>query len=221
VTDGLDSERRGVAVGDAEQIVVFLHGYGANGADLIGLADSILPHMPNTVFVAPDAPEGCPGNPGGFQWMSIPWMDGSSEEAASASLRSSSDDLNNYLDQMLEAEGLTEDRMILFGFSQGTMMSLHIAPRRADQLAGVVCFSGRLLEPEHLADEILTRPPILLLHGDEDEVVPYENLPAAAEVLQAAGIDVFVHIMKGTAHGIAPDGLSVALAFMREQLDLE
>lgn len=221
MTDGLDSERRGVAVGDAEQIVVFLHGYGANAADLIGLADTLMPHMPNTVFVAPDAPEGCPGNPGGFQWMPIPWMDGSSEEMAAASLRSSAEDINNYLDQMLEAEGLTEDRMVLFGFSQGTMMSLHVAPRRTDQMAGVVGFSGRLLEPEHLEDEILTRPPILLLHGDEDEVVPYENLPAAAEVLQAAGIDVFAHVMKGTAHGIAPDGLSVALAFMREQLDLE
>lgn len=221
MSDGLDSQRRGVDVGDAEQIVVFLHGYGANGADLIGLADTLLPHMLNTVFVSPDAPERCPGNPGGFQWMPIPWMDGSSEESVSTSLYSSTADLNAYLDQMLEAEGLTEDRMILFGFSQGTMMSLHVAPRRADEMAGVVGFSGRLLEPEHLADEILSRPPVLLLHGDEDEVVPYENLPVAAEVLQAAGIDVFAHVMKGTAHGIAQDGLSVALAFMREQLDLE
>jgi phospholipase/carboxylesterase len=221
MTDGLDSERRGVAVGDAEQIVVFLHGYGANGADLIGLADTLLPHMPNTVFVAPDAPEGCPGNPGGFQWMPIPWMDGSSEEAAAASFQSSAVDLDNYLNQMLEAEGLTEDRMILFGFSQGTMMSLHVAPRRVDALAGVVGFSGRLLAPEHLQDEIRSRPPVLLVHGDADDVVPVESLPAAAQVLQDAGIDVFAHIMEGTAHGIAPDGLSVALAFMREQLDLE
>lgn len=221
MSDGLQSERRGVAIGDAEQVVVFLHGYGANGADLLGLADTMMPHLPDTVFYSPDAPENCAGNPMGFQWMPIPWMDGSSDEDAAVSLKSSHADIDQFLDQVLANEGLTEDRLILFGFSQGTMMALHVAPRRRDRIAGVVGFSGRLLEPEHLADEIVSKPPILLLHGDEDNVVPPESLPEAAEVLQAAGIDVFAHIMKDTGHGIAPDGLNVALAFIREQLDLE
>jgi phospholipase/carboxylesterase len=101
------------------------------------------------------------------------------------------------------------------------MMSLHVAPRREDEVAGIVAFSGRLLEPELLADEVVSRPPVLLVHGDQDDVVPVDSLPKAAEALQGAGFkDVFAHIMKGTAHGIAPDGLSVALAFMRDKLGL-
>ena len=98
-------------------------------------------------------------------------------------------------------------------------MSLHVAPRREDELAGIVAFSGRLLEPELLVDEVVCRPPVLLVHGDQDDVVPVQSLPQAAEALQKAGWqDVYAHIMKGTAHGIAPDGLSVALAFMRDRL---
>lgn len=221
MSEGLTSARRGVPVGEAEHVVVFLHGYGANGADLLGLADSLAPHMPHTVFVAPDAPESCAVNPGGLQWFPIPWIDGSSQDVAAASMFSSLTDLNHYLDQVLADEGLTADRMILFGFSQGTMMSLHIGPRRAEQLAGIVGFSGRLIDPELLDDETNSRPPILLLHGDRDDVVPFDSMGQAAEALQAAGMDVFVHVQQGTGHGIAPDGLGVALAFIRERLGLE
>ena len=217
----LESARQGPQAGQAKQVVVFLHGYGADGADLLGLADTLAPHMPDTVFVAPNAPETSLGNPMGYQWFPIPWLDGSSEEDAAISMANAVSDLNAFLDQVLLDEILTADRMVLFGFSQGTMMSLHVAPRRPDEVAAVVGFSGRLLEPELLNDEVLSRPPVLLVHGDKDEMVPPENLPEAAEALQAAGFDVFAHVMKGTGHGIAPDGLSVAIAFMRERLALE
>jgi phospholipase/carboxylesterase len=101
------------------------------------------------------------------------------------------------------------------------MMSLHIAPRREDELAGVVAIAGRLLRPDLLADEVVGRPPILLVHGDQDDVVPPQSLQLAAEALEEAGWkDVFAHVMQGTAHGIAPDGLSVSLAFMRDKLGL-
>lgn len=220
MSTGLNFGRKGVEQGAAEYVVVFLHGYGADGNDLLGLADTLGPHLPEAAFYAPDAPEQCAGNPFGFQWFPIPWMDGSTEEAVVASLETSSQDLNEFLDMVLEAEGLTADRLILFGFSQGTMMSLHVAPRRDAAVAGVAGFSGRLLGPEHLQDEIRSKPPVLLLHGDQDDVVPPESLPAAAEALQSAGVDVYAHIMKGTAHGIAPDGLSVALAFMRDRLGI-
>jgi phospholipase/carboxylesterase len=101
------------------------------------------------------------------------------------------------------------------------MMALHVAPRRADPVAGIVAFSGRLLSPETLAEETRVRPPVLLVHGDMDDVVPAQSLPQAAEALQEAGWkDVYAHVMKGTGHGIAPDGLSVALAFMRDKLGL-
>ena len=207
--------------GDTRSIVVFLHGYGANGADLLGLADPLGEHLPDTLFVAPDAPETIPGMPNGFQWFPIPWLDGSSEEAAERGMAAAVQDLNAFLDALMVDEDVLPEQVVLFGFSQGTMMALHVAPRREDAVAGVVAFSGRLLSPETLTDEVVVRPPVLLVHGDADDVVPPQSLPAAAEALQEAGFtDVYAHVMKGTAHGIAPDGLSVALAFMRDKLGL-
>jgi phospholipase/carboxylesterase len=219
MTRVLEAGKRAPLSGDTRSAVVFLHGYGANGADLLGLADPLAEHMPDTLFVAPDAPENCAGSPMGFQWFPIPWIDGSSEEEAATGMRQAVSDLNAFLDALMVDEDLMPEQVLLFGFSQGTMMSLHVAPRREDELAGIVAFSGRLLEPELLVDEVVCRPPVLLVHGDQDDVVPVQSLPQAAEALQKAGWqDVYAHIMKGTAHGIAPDGLSVALAFMRDRL---
>ncbi|WP_298431590.1 prolyl oligopeptidase family serine peptidase [uncultured Jannaschia sp.] len=216
----LRHERRGPEAPD--RLVIFLHGYGANAADLIGLADPLGPHLPGTAFLAPDAPEELPGMPGGFQWFPIPWLDGSSEEAAQAGMARAIEDLNAWLDEVIAAEGVPISNVALFGFSQGTMMALHVGPRRDPGLAGIVGFSGRLLSPETLADEVATRPPVLLVHGDADEVVPVQSLPQAAEALEGAGFDrVYAHIMKGTGHGIAPDGLSVALAFLRDIWSIE
>ena len=155
----------------------------------------------------------------GFQWFPIPWIDGSSEEESRQGLDRASDDLNAFLDGVMVDYDLLPEQVMIFGFSQGTMMSLHVAPRREDAVAGICAFSGRLLEPELLADELSCRPPVLLVHGDQDDVVPVQSLPQAAEALQAAGWkEVYAHIMKGTGHGIAPDGLSVARAFMRERV---
>ncbi|MEM8850689.1 MAG: dienelactone hydrolase family protein [Pseudomonadota bacterium] len=206
----------------AKRLVIFLHGYGANAADLIGLADPLMPHLPDTAFLAPDAPEELPGMPGGFQWFPIPWIDGSSEEAAEAGMIRAVDDLNAWLDEVVTAEGVAWSDVVLFGFSQGTMMALHVGPRRSDSLAGIVGFSGRLLNPEDLADEAVSRFPVLLVHGDQDDVVPIQSLPVAAEALEGAGFEqVYAHVMKGTAHGIAPDGLQVAVAFMRDVFGVE
>jgi phospholipase/carboxylesterase len=217
----LEFGRKGPVAGSAKRLVVFLHGYGADGNDLLGLADPLEPHMPDTVFVAPNAPERSAMNPMGFQWFPIPWIDGSSEEQSEAGMVLAVQDLNAFLDQVMAEEGVTPAQTILVGFSQGTMISLHVAPRRAEAFAGVVGFSGRLLGPEALADEVVVRPPVLLIHGDQDDVVPPQSLPEAAEALQNAGWEeVYAHVMKGTGHGIAPDGLSVALAFMRDKLGL-
>lgn len=215
----LTAGRKEPQSGDTRSAVVFLHGYGANGADLLGLADPLADHLPDTLFIAPDAPENCAGSPFGYQWFPIPWIDGSSEEESSRGMQQAVEDLNAFLDALMVDEDLLPEQVCLFGFSQGTMMSLHVAPRREDPVAGIVAFSGRLLEPELLADEVQARMPILLVHGDQDDVVPVQSLPQAAEALQNAGFsDVYAHVMKGTAHGIAPDGLSVALAFIRDQL---
>lgn len=219
MTRVLTAGRKKPQSGDTRSAVVFLHGYGANGADLLGLADPLAEHLPDTLFVAPDAPENCAGSPFGYQWFPIPWIDGSSEEESSRGMQQAVEDLNAFLDALMVDEDLLPEQVCLFGFSQGTMMSLHVAPRREDPVAGIVAFSGRLLEPELLADEVQSRMPILLVHGDQDDVVPVQSLPQAAEALQNAGFtDVYAHVMKGTAHGIAADGLSVALAFIRDQL---
>jgi len=216
----LNGERRAAASGKGTSLVVFLHGYGANAQDLLGLADPLAPHMPDTVFVAPDAPEHCAGSPMGYQWFPIPWIDGSSEEDSAAGMERAVGDLNAYLDTVMQEEGINADKTILFGFSQGTMMALHIAPRRKDPMAGVVGFSGRLMSPDLLADEAVVKPPVLLVHGDQDDVVPPASLPEAADALTVAGFEVYAHVSKGTAHGIAPDGLSVAAAFMRDKLGI-
>jgi len=218
MTRVLQAGRKEPLSGETRSAVIFLHGYGANGADLLGLADPLAEHLPDTLFIAPDAPEACAGSPMGFQWFPIPWIDGSSEEEAEAGLRAAAEDLNAFLDAVMVDEDLLPEQVVLVGFSQGTMMSLHVAPRREDAVAGVVGFSGRLLAPELLEDEAVSFPPVLLVHGDHDDVVPPQSLPDAAEALQKAGFkEVFAHIMKGTAHGIAPDGLGVALAFLRDK----
>ena len=129
-------------------------------------------------------------------------------------------DLDAFLDKVLADEGLPPERLVLFGFSQGTMMSLHVAPRRREPIACIVGFSGRLLGAERLAAEAVSRPPVLLLHGDADEVVPPESMPQAAEALEQAGFDVSAYVMKGTAHGISPEGLGVAVGWLKGQLGI-
>ncbi len=221
MTRVLQAGRKAAHSGTTRSVVVFLHGYGANGADLLGLADVLGEHLPDTLFVAPDAPETIPMMPMGYQWFPIPWIDGSSEEEAERGLMAAADDLNAFLDALMVDEDVLPEQVVLFGFSQGTMMALHVAPRREDAVAGIVAFSGRLLSPDLLKDEVVVRPPVLLIHGDADDVVPPQSLPQAAEALQDAGWDdLYAHVMKGTAHGIAPDGLQVALAFMRDKLGL-
>ena len=202
----------------AGALVVFLHGYGADGADLLGLADVLEPHLPGVAFLAPDAPEPCQGGGFGCQWFPIPWLDGSSQAAAEAGLQAAARDLNGFLDARLAEAGLTPDRLVLVGFSQGAMLSLEVAPRRPEAVAGVVAISGRMLRPEALAAEAVVKPPVLLIHGDQDPVVPFADMAKAGDALVAAGFRTWGHVMQGTGHGIAPDGLGVALQFIREQL---
>jgi phospholipase/carboxylesterase len=199
-------------------LVVFLHGYGANGEDLLGLSEVLAPHLPGVAYLAPDAPERCVGGGFGFQWFPIPWIDGSPQALAEAGLDAAAADLNGFLDARLAEAALGADRLVLIGFSQGAMMSLHVAPRRDEPVAGVVAISGRLLRPERLEAEARVKPPVLLMHGDQDPVVPFADMAKAGNALVAAGFPTFGHVMQGTGHGIAPDGLGVALQFLKKQL---
>ncbi|WP_111430425.1 prolyl oligopeptidase family serine peptidase [Rhodobacteraceae bacterium DSL-40] len=216
----LTGPERPAVSGEADSLVIFLHGYGADGNDLVGLADPLAPHLPNTRFMAPNAPERCVGNPMGYQWFPIPWMDGSSEAQALGSAETSFRLLDAFLDEV-EASGMPPERTVLFGFSQGTMMSLQVGLRRKAPLGGIVGFSGRLLRPETLAGEIASKPPVLLVHGDADPVVPFASLKEAADTLVTVGVETYAHVSKGMQHGIAPDGLGLALQFIRAKLGIE
>ena len=211
----LEAEKRTATTGRADSLVVFVHGYGADGHDLIGLSDPMAEHLPSTMFLSPHAPNMCTMNPIGKEWFPIPMIDMSSEEGAREGMLASAAQFNDWLDAQMVAEGVAPDRVVLMGFSQGTMLSLHVGPRRNIQLAGIVGFSGRLLEPESLVAEMITKPPVLLVHGDMDMVVPPTDMPKAEAALTAAGFDVQTHVSNGMAHGIAPDGLGLAVRFIQ------
>ena len=210
--------RKPAASGRARSLVVFLHGYGANGADLLDIGDVLAPHLPDTAFVAPDAAERVPGTPSGYQWFSIPRFDGSSQAQSAAGLQRSAADLNAFLDQRLAYEGLGPEALALVGFSQGAMMSMEVAPRRAVAPAAVVAISGRLIQPERLEAEVVAKPPMLIIHGDQDQMVDFGEMALAANALSAAGFDTYGHVMQGMGHGISQDGLSAALGFLKRYL---
>lgn len=210
--------RKPALSGQAKSLVVFLHGYGADGADLLGLADVLAPHLPDTAFVAPDAPDRVPGAPFGQQWFPIPRFDGSTQGQAEAGLERSTEDLSAFLDQRLAHEKLGPQALVLIGFSQGAMMSLHVAPRRKDAMAAVIAISGRLLHPERLAAEAQVKPPVLVMHGDVDQVVDFSEMSIAYNALVASGFETYGHVMQGSGHGIAEDGLATALAFLQKTL---
>lgn len=218
MTRPLTFGRRGAASGQARSMVVFLHGYGADGNDLLGLADPLSLHLPDTLFIAPNAPEDCAANPFGFQWFPIPFIDGSSEEAMEDGLIRAAADLNAFLDERMTEEGMSAGQTALVGFSQGTMMALHVAPRRPAPVAAVVGFSGRLMHPERFADEMVCAPPTQLIHGDMDPVVPLSSMREATTVMMRAGVEVHSHVSRGTGHGIAPDGLALALSFLKDRI---
>jgi phospholipase/carboxylesterase len=204
--------------GKTKSLVILLHGYGADGSDLFGLSGPLSQHLPDTAFRSPNAPERCRVNPMGYQWFPISWLDGSPESEMEAGFKRSAGILDRYITEAMAEEGVAPARTALVGFSQGTMMSLHVAPRRVEPLAGIVGFSGRLHAGDNLKDEAVSKPPVLLIHGDQDEMIPVAALDEARNGLADAGFTVQWHISRGIGHGIAPDGLGLALAFLKEHL---
>jgi phospholipase/carboxylesterase len=197
-------------------LVILLHGYGSNGADLIGLVPFWRAALPDTLFLAPDAPQPCPGAPaGGRQWWPLTSL---SPEARAAGVRVAAPALNAYIDSHLAAHGLTEDALALVGFSQGTMMALHVGPRRARPVAGILGYSGMLADPDALAREVVTKPPVLLLHGDADEVLPVTAMYQAKAQLEHLGFEVSAHVSPGLGHSIDGDGLQRGASFLVNRL---
>lgn len=210
---------RHTPAGATDSLVILLHGYGASGDDLFGLAQPLSQILPRTAFASPNAPERCRVNPMGYQWFCIPWIDGSSETEMLEGFARAEATLNAFLDAEMARHGVSADRVALVGFSQGTMMSLHIGPRRDAALAGIVGFSGRLTAPEALAAQARSKPPVLLVHGDQDDVIPVDAIHEARDGLAAVDIPVRWHISRGVGHGIAPDGLQLAATFLKDALD--
>lgn len=206
--DGPRIESEGM---EPEKLVILCHGYGSNGDDLIGLVPHLQRAMPNAAYVSPNAPEGCLGAPNGFQWFALSTL--SREERLVGTLKAAPT-LDHFINQELKKYNLTNKDLILVGFSQGTMMSLHVGLRRSSDIGGIIGFSGAMTLTENWQDEITSKPPTVLIHGDMDNVVPVELMHEAFIALRDAGIDVDNHVSPGVTHSIGPDGLQKALEFL-------
>ncbi len=198
-----------------DSLVILLHGYGADKNDLIGIAPHIAHALPNSVFVSPDAIYPCETG-FGRQWFSLQSMD---TDSIYDGLKIAAPYINNFIDTQMERFSLTPDRVALLGFSQGSMLSMHIAPRRLEKIAGVVGFSGMLAGSHMLGDEIKTRPPFSLIHGDMDTVVDAEFLNLASNVLIENGCMVDTLLCPNLTHGIDNEGLLTATAFLKKCFD--
>lgn len=197
--------------GKPDALVVLLHGYGSNGADLISLAPYWAQALPGAAFVAPNALEPVPQAPGGFQWFPITQLEPHRMEQG---VRQAAPSVDRFIDRELEKYGLSPNRLLLVGFSQGTMMALHVALRRAQPAAGVLGYSGVLVGAARLKEEMRARPPILLIHGDRDPMIPVTAMFESAESLAAAGHGAQWHVSRGVPHSIGQDGLDLGGAFL-------
>jgi phospholipase/carboxylesterase len=208
--------RQPAAGGKPRRLVILLHGLGADGNDLIGLAPYWARLLPTAEFLSPNAPFPCDMAPHGYQWFS---SQDRSPEAVLGGVRAAAPVLDAFIDESLAERDLTDGDLALVGFSQGTMMSLFVGLRREEPVAGIVGFSGRLLAPELLASELRSRPRILLVHGTDDPLVPYSSLAAAETALEAAGVPVETVTRPGVGHSIDEEGLRRGGLFLKDVLN--
>jgi phospholipase/carboxylesterase len=199
--------------GQARQLVVFLHGYGADGNDLIGLGREWAKVLPNAAFVSPHAPEPCGMAPMGLQWFDLTFRDPG--EMARGVARAGPG-LDAFLSAELERLRLPSKALALVGFSQGTMIALAVGLKRTPPPAAIVGYSGALADVEVQPERPGAGPAILLVHGDMDEVIPLDAMLIAREQLAQAGLPVEWHVAEGLGHGIDPTGLKLGGAFLRQ-----
>ncbi len=199
--------------GRARQLVILLHGVGSDGSDMIGLAPLFAQAVPDAAFLAPNAPHPFEMAPMGFQWFDIKSQD---PEERLSQLRTTAQIVDGFIDDELARRNLTDSDLVLGGFSQGTMIALFVGLRRDNPCAGILGFSGRLEAPHTLPDEIKSRPPVLLIHGEEDDRLPIALLDQATAALLANDVPVRTHRCPGLGHGIDQDGIMLGAAFLRE-----
>lgn len=201
--------------GLARSAVLLLHGYGADGNDLIGLAAEWAPALPQTLFYSPHAPFPFEAAPFGRQWFNL---ENKRQNLVAIEVVTAAQIIDRAVDRLLKELSLEPTRLALAGFSQGAMLALHVGLRRAEPVAGILSYSGLLLAPELLANELRSKPPVLLIHGDRDMVVPPSSLPAAEAALTRHGVPVETMLRPGLAHGIDPQGLLKGRAFLERVL---
>ncbi len=213
----LDGPRLAAAGGAADRLIILCHGYGADGQDLIGLAGAWQRLMPRAAFAAPNGPERCAGQPLGYQWFALPHGGGGAGRDP-AIMRSGVARAAAALERFIEAElarhGLAANRLALVGFSQGTMTALQAGLCGRARPAAIIGFSGALAAGPDFGAQLAARPPILLVHGDADPMIPLEAMYDAAQRLGAEGLQVLWHVSAGVGHGIAPDGMELAGEFL-------
>jgi phospholipase/carboxylesterase len=205
----LDGPRVSPRSGTPRQLVVFLHGYGADGNDLIEIGQVWQQYLPQAAFVSPHAPEPCGLAPVGRQWFALTFRDPNERWVG---VNKAAPILERFIDAELARHSLPPSALALVGFSQGTMMALHVGLRRAVPPAAIVGYSGLLVlppdaDPETLTAEIRSRPPVLLVHGDRDELIPPQALFQATQGLAALGVPIEWHLSAGLGHGLDPEGL--------------
>jgi phospholipase/carboxylesterase len=205
-----------VSGGEPSRLVFLLHGLGADGNDLIGLQQYWGRLVPEAEFVSPNAPFPCDMAPYGYQWFSV---QDRSPPAVLAGVRAAAPMLDAYIDDELQKRGLDESRAALVGFSQGTMMSLYVGLRRERKLAGILGYSGRLIAPDILGGELRSRPPVLLVHGTDDPLVPFQSMAEAEAALKRVEVPVETLACPGAEHAIDPEGLQRGGQFLSDVLN--
>lgn len=223
MTTQLNGPRLPAKSGNTRQLVVFLHGYGADGKDLIDIGKQWQKLLPDTAFVSPNAPQLCAGSPMGRQWFPLTMRDPDERWKGATAAHA---DIDAFLDAELSSTGLDDNKLAIVGFSQGTMMALHVGLRRKQAPAAIVGYSGELVGPEHLAEATARTleggpPPILLVHGTGDEVIPLQAMFESARQLADASIPVEWHMSAGIGHGIDGGGLMHGAMFIATAFGLK
>ena len=201
--------------GPATQAVVLLHGYGADGSDLISLGQHWGQMLPDATFIAPNAPNPCAGSPLGFEWFPLD-VDRITSRIVGA--QQTAPIIREFLTDLWTQTGVLPRNTVLAGFSQGAMMALHVGTSLEQELAGIIAFSGAFVPAERFADGGFAKPPVALVHGELDQVVDPELSRQAATELSASGYEVSLYLSPNAAHGIAPDGLDHATSFLLARL---
>ena len=196
-----------------KSLVLLLHGFGSSGTDMISLAPQWQDALPDTLFLAPHAPQRCGMMGAGYQWWGI---SGFAPSALAAGAASAAPAIDAFIDRKLEQYGLSEADLAIVGFSQGTMMALHVALRRPRAVAAVVGYSGMLAGTLGLSRGELPKPPVLLVHGTADPVVPIAALHMSESELKRLGVDVITHVSYGVAHTVDPVGLRLGRDFLAQ-----